>query len=158
MTKQDKFITLVQTYILGHAIGVHPKRELNLVPLYAAMQIPEEYIPNDVPLAVTQLMAFHFREGPRPEWVQAYEDGEKNRVTLRRVERGYDSPWWLFAEQESSGMPEECRELVCGRAASVEVSQSVAEAFFEWALGVRGWGQGRVPPIVQCMPTPSAHL
>jgi hypothetical protein len=164
MNRKDFFILCVST-MTGQA------ERLDLRPLHAAWELPEEAYGGEKNLAeaarafglyVTRgdgtvdvfdptAGVFSQRKVEKPAWLEAWEEGRRNRVRIRvNTNANHVAAWWQAAEQKilEKDFPfedryPELRRLCWANDLMVVavVSRDVAAGFKDWASYLPAWDQ-----------------
>jgi hypothetical protein len=149
MTRYDFFLMCVQTTVLKKPISDTAAVSI----LGEAARVPEEALGTyDPAKAGFEFATWKLLGGGakgKPEWLEAYDEGQRNRVIVRINPSSEAGNWWMNAEQafddslQGHGMkfPKECAELVAGRATGIEVSRPVADTFRAWVEAIPGHEQ-----------------
>jgi hypothetical protein len=156
MTRGDFFLMCVQTAVLRTSITMHQALSV----LGDASRVPEEALGTMAPAEA----AMHFvywtlakqqgKEGERgqwkkPEWLEAWEEGRKNRRLIRANPAAAGGMWWANAEEvllkvteqdvedDVIPFPKECVPLMTSRRELV-VSTEGARLFEAWTQTIPG--------------------
>lgn len=148
MTRGDFFLLCVQTLVIQHVKDSEPTTRI----LQAAADVPEEAYGGEKSLSVAALDFFRhhystaFTRPKKPEWLAAWEEGQKNRVSVRVDQAMFGCEWWGRSVRDET-FPRGMEALVDGRARwrsgglAMVVSRAQAELFKAWGASFPGWDQ-----------------
>ena len=140
MTRSDFFMACVQLVLtkspmdFERALGIYGE----------ASRVPEEALTGEhLETAALAFYKWKAAKAKKPEWLEAWEEGRRNRKVVRVNPEG-GGLWWLNAEKHFEQMttelpfPEELTPMVVGRTRQMVVSVQAARLFEEWVKSVPG--------------------